>query len=116
MEGALSRRPIGVLAVIVIAVAGCAPTVTPPPTPSVPPNVSASDTPSALPTAPATPSPGITPAPGASITAYEPLTELVGWVGLRGDTAASLAKTSDGGRSWQRVGAAQLPRVGSLDE
>ncbi|TMC71490.1 MAG: hypothetical protein E6J13_07460 [Chloroflexi bacterium] len=112
----MSRRPIGVLVVIVIAVTGCAPTVTPPPTPSVPPNVSASDTPSASPTAPATPSPGITPAPGASISAYEPLTEVVGWVGLRDDTGASLAKTTDGGQTWQRIGPARIPGIRSLEE
>ena len=50
------------------------------------------------------------------VTAFDVLTELVGWVALRDDAGATLAKTSDAGRTWQRVGPARIASVSSLDE
>jgi photosystem II stability/assembly factor-like uncharacterized protein len=50
------------------------------------------------------------------VTAFDVLTELVGWIALRDVAGATLAKTSDGGRSWQRVGPAQIAGISSLDE
>jgi len=40
----------------------------------------------------------------------------VGWVGLRDDLGASLAKTTDGGQTWQRTGPAYVPGIRSLEE
>ena len=89
------------------------------------PNATASSSPTASPAAPPTEtlataasSPATTASPDLTgqITAFEVLTELVGWVGLRDAAAATLAKTSDGGRTWQRVGSAQIGGITSLDE
>ena len=80
-----------------------------------------SPAPTAIATSPATPSasstPGLTSPPLAGqVTAFDVLTELVGWVALRDDAGATLAKTSDAGRTWQRVGPARIAGVSSLDE
>ena len=80
-----------------------------------------SPAPTAIATSPATPSasstPGLTSPPLAGqVTAFDVLTELVGWVALRDDAGATLAKTSDAGRTWQRVGPARIASVSSLDE
>jgi photosystem II stability/assembly factor-like uncharacterized protein len=108
---------IGRLAMVMLIVVACAPTPTSSPTPTATPVAPASGPPSPVPAA-ATPtsSSGATPTPGGQITAYEPLNELVGWVGLRDDSGASLAKTTDGGRTWQRIGPAHFPGIGSLEE
>ncbi|OLD33785.1 MAG: hypothetical protein AUI44_00180 [Chloroflexi bacterium 13_1_40CM_2_67_6] len=80
-----------------------------------------SPAPTAIATSPTTPSasstPGLTSPPLAGqVTAFDVLTELVGWVALRDDAGATLAKTSDAGRTWQRVGPARIASVSSLDE
>jgi photosystem II stability/assembly factor-like uncharacterized protein len=84
------------------------------------PNIAApttAPTPIATPTPTAPSSPGVTSPSGAGqVTAFAVLTELVGWVALRNEAGATLAKTSDGGRSWQRVGPAQIAGVSSVDE
>jgi photosystem II stability/assembly factor-like uncharacterized protein len=84
------------------------------------PNIAA---PTPAPTTNATPTPttasssGVTsPSVAGQVTAFDVLTELVGWVALRDEAGATLAKTSDGGRTWQRVGPARIAGVSSIDE
>src|SRR5207245_7770016 len=56
------------------------------------------------------------PSLAGQVTAFDVLTELVGWIALRDVAGATLAKTSDAGRTWQRVGPAQIAGVSSPDE
>jgi photosystem II stability/assembly factor-like uncharacterized protein len=98
---------VAVLALTAVA-AGCSPNIAAPrPAPTT----------IVAPTPTTASSSGVTSASLAGqVTAFAVLTELVGWVALRDAAGAALAKTSDGGRSWQRVGAAQIARVDSIDE
>ena len=88
------------------------------------PNIAAptgSPSPTAIATSPVIPSASSTsgtpsPSLAGQVTAFDVLTELVGWIALRDVAGATLAKTSDAGRTWQRVGPAQIAGVSSLDE
>jgi photosystem II stability/assembly factor-like uncharacterized protein len=97
----------------VVLMSACAPNATAPSSPSSSPAAPPTEP---LATAASSPATTASPALAGQVTAFEVLTELVGWVGVRDATAATLARTSDGGRTWQRVGSAQIGGINSLDE
>ena len=103
---------IGLLAAVLL-LSACVSTATAPSSPSGSP---AAATTEPLATAATSPAATASPALAGQVTAFEVLTELVGWVGLREGPAATLAKTTDGGRTWRRVGTTPVGGITSLDE
>jgi photosystem II stability/assembly factor-like uncharacterized protein len=102
---------VAVLALTAVATA-CSPNIAAP-TASPSPTATATSSPTPTPSS----SSGVsTPSVDGQVTAFDVLTQLVGWVALRDAAGATLAKTGDGGRTWQRVGPARIAGISSVDE